>query len=98
MMFWPSKMSLEPPPVTPSRKLPPLLGLPGAADEAVDGVPPLVVVPHAAASPPAASTAAPEKSCRRETSAIGKPFCWPARILQSRVGDVSMRVAEFVTC
>src|SRR5947207_2343310 len=27
-MFWPSMMSFEPPPVTPSRKLPPAFGVP----------------------------------------------------------------------
>src|SRR5437773_606486 len=74
MMFWPSMMSLEPPPVTPSRKFPPRLGAPAApVAEPVLGVEELE--PHAAASPPtAARPAPPMRSCRRETSVIVVPL------------------------
>src|SRR5262245_44634934 len=78
MMFWPSMMSLEPPPVTPSRKFPPRLGVPAAAVDVLvlDEDEP---EPHAAARPPtAASPAAPARSCRRETSVMSWPFCSPA--------------------
>src|SRR5712691_4655075 len=85
MMFWPSKMSLEPPPVTPRRKFPPRLGVPAA--------PPVVaapgdeeLLPHAAARPPAtARPAAPEMSCRREIRDIsvisGLSPCSPIPVL-----------------
>src|SRR5215470_20451700 len=77
MMFWPSMMSLEPPPVTPSRKFPPRLGAPAApVAEPVLGVEELE--PHAAANPPAAARpAAPMRSCRRETSVMLCPFYPP---------------------
>src|SRR2546430_14383662 len=81
MMFWPSMMSLAPPPVTPSRKFPPRLGVPAAPvdDELVlDEEEP---EPHAAARlPTAASPAAPVRSCRRETSVMSWPFCSPVLV------------------
>src|SRR5215470_17262080 len=79
MMFWPSMMSLEPPPVTPSRKFPPRFGAPAApVVEPVLGV--VELEPHAAANPPAAARpAAPMRSCRRETSVMSCPFCPPTR-------------------
>src|SRR5215831_3402170 len=93
MMFWPSMMSLEPPPVTPSRKFPPRLGVPAAAvdDELVlDEEEP---EPHAAARPPtAASPAAPARSCRRETSVMSWPFCSPALDPRGRSAFLPMRV------
>src|SRR5262249_18690187 len=66
-------MSLEPPPVTPSRKFPPRLGAPAApVAEPVLGAEELE--PHAAANPPAAARpAAPTRSCRRETSVMSCP-------------------------
>src|SRR6267378_5713709 len=64
LMFWPSMKSLEPPPVTPTRKLPPRLGV-----ELV--VVPAGEVPQAARMPatdrPPASAPAPIRSSRRET-------------------------------
>src|SRR5215831_5587464 len=75
MMFCPSMMSLEPPPVMPSRKFPPRLGAPAApVAELVLGV--VELEPHAAVNPPtAARPAAPTRSCRRETSVMSCPFC-----------------------
>src|SRR6266480_665368 len=72
MMFWPSMMSLAPPPVTPSRKFPPRLGWPAACVELVDGdeVP---LLPQAARLPVRATPAAPANNCRREISAMSEP-------------------------
>src|SRR3954453_12724436 len=90
MMFCPSKMSFGPPPVTPSRKLPPRLGLPAAAlDE-----PPLLlwedgVVPEQADSPAtAAAPAAPTKNCRRETAEAHQEPSAPAA---SELSDAVIR-------
>src|SRR6058998_1054470 len=73
MMFWPSMMSLAPPPVTPSRKFPPRLGVPAACVELVDGdeVP---LLPQAARPPTTARPAAPVNNCRREISAMSEPL------------------------
>src|SRR5438445_6788343 len=61
-MFWPSMKSLEPPPVTPTRKLPPRLGVELLVLAVGD-------VPHAARMPatdrPPASAPAPISSSRR---------------------------------
>src|SRR6266699_697839 len=72
MMFWPSMMSLEPPPVTPSRKFPPRLGWPAACVGLVDGDEPLL--PQAARLPATARPAAPANNCRREISAMSEPL------------------------
>src|SRR5438128_493270 len=74
MMFWPSMMSLDPPPVTPSRKFPPRLGFPAADDPPVlgEGDEP---EPQATRPPAAARPAAPMRICRRETSVMSWPFC-----------------------
>src|SRR3954454_1713698 len=86
MMFWPSKMSLVPPPVTPSRKLPPRLGFPAAAELEEDV--PLCeegVVPEHADNPAtAAAPAAPAKSWRLET---GEPSHDPSRPAASELSD-----------
>src|SRR5262249_54807272 len=55
-MFWPSIMSLAPPPVTPRRKLPPRLGVPDVAVEDEE--------PQAASTLPSAR--APASSSRRD--------------------------------
>src|SRR5215469_4256557 len=97
MMNWPSMMSLEPPPVTPSRKFPPRLGAPAApVAEPVLGDEELE--PHAAARPPtAAKPAAPTRSCLRETSVMSCPSCPSALALcPGRPGFLPMRVPDDV--
>src|SRR5215831_16986778 len=97
-MVWPSMMSLEPPPVTPSLKLPPFLGVPVAV------VPPpplelLLLPPHAASVPASASPPAPMRSSRRDMGrlsrlssrsgrlfAISVSFLGPGAV-RSRTGD-----------
>jgi hypothetical protein len=56
-MLWPSMMSPEPPPVTPSRKLPPFLGVPAAALPPLELLDEEELLPHAASVP--ASTTPP---------------------------------------
>src|SRR5690242_14462011 len=72
MMFWPSMMSLAPPPVTPSRKFPPRLGCPAGCVGLVDGDEPLL--PQAARPPTTARPPAPASNCRREISAMAEPL------------------------
>ncbi len=73
MMFWPSIMSLAPPPVTPSLKLPPRFGTPPPFE--------LLEVPHAASTlaidAPAASMPMPMSNWRR--------VMFPPRYIRSRV-------------
>src|SRR5262245_48395286 len=82
MMFWPSMMSLAPPPVTPSRKFPPRFGPPPAPPRA--GLVPVdELLPHAAARPPAtARPAAPLTSCRREISVMSLSFGFADAVLR----------------
>src|ERR1700730_635426 len=94
MMFWPSMMSLAPPPVTPSRKFPPRLGVPAACVELVDGdeVP---LLPQAARLPVRATPAAPANNCRREISAMSEPLLFVgAGAARGPAGQVRMRGAN----
>src|SRR5207247_5375287 len=67
-------MSLAPPPVTPSRKLPPFLGVPPPVP--VDVLPPQAAI-TLAIDRPAASMPMPTRSCRR--------VIFPRRYIYSRV-------------
>ena len=88
MMFWPSMMSLAPPPVTPRRKSPPRLGVPPAD-------PPLSVEeslpPHAARAAAIAAVPAPRNNVRLEKGdASQSPSAAAHRALKGPVGIRSL--------
>src|SRR4051795_13125037 len=73
-MFWPSMMSLAPPPVTPRRKLPPFLGVPAALEPPLPAGDDELLPPPQAARPPASSTVlAPTRRSRRERPPLASP-------------------------
>src|SRR5882672_9175953 len=95
MMFWPSMMSLEPPPVTPSRKFPPRLGWPAGCVGLVDGD---ELLPQAARPPATARPAAPVNNCRREISAMSEPLLFVgAGAGRGPAGQVRMRGANLAS-
>src|SRR5262249_29180032 len=97
MMFWPSMMSLAPPPVTPSRKFPPRLGWPAACVELVDGDE-LPLLPQAPRLPVRAPPAPPAKTSRRKRSAISEPLLFVgAGAARGPVGQVRMQGASLAS-